>query len=103
MRTLQKVEKNFNPGLYIQGLVLTMYDRRNKLCGSVESDVREFFGHKVYETVIPRNVRVSEAPSHGKPILVYDTKCAGSLAYMQLASEMLRKEQMRIAGAMAQA
>ncbi len=103
MRTLQKVEKNFNPGLYIQGLVLTMYDGRNKLCGSVESDVREFFGHKVYETVIPRNVRVSEAPSHGKPILVYDTKCTGSLAYIQLASEMLRKEQMRIAGAMAQA
>ena len=103
MRTLQKVEKNFNPGLYIQGLVLTMYDRRNKLCGSVESDVREFFGHKVYDTVIPRNVRVSEAPSHGKPVLVYDTKCTGSLAYIQLASEMLRKERLRTAGAMAQA
>ncbi len=103
MRTLQKVEKNFNPGLYIQGLVLTMYDGRNKLCGSVETDVRGFFGHKVFDTVIPRNVRVSEAPSHGKPILVYDTKCSGSLAYIQLASEMLRKEQMRTAGAMAQA
>lgn len=101
MRTLQKVEKNFNPGLFIQGLVLTMYDKRNKLCGSVESDVREFFGHKVYDTVIPRNVRVSEAPSHGKPILVYDTKCSGALAYIQLASEMLRRERTRTAGAMA--
>lgn len=103
MRTLQKVEKNFNPGLFIQGLVLTMYDRRNKLCGSVEADVREFFGHKVYETVIPRNVRVSEAPSHGKPILVYDTKCTGAQAYIRLASEMMRRQRLMTSGRMAQA
>jgi chromosome partitioning protein len=68
-----------------------MYDRRNNLCGQVAEDVREYLGDKVYETVIPRNVRVSEAPSHGKPVLLYDHKCAGSEAYIHLAGEMLRR------------
>ncbi len=95
MRTLQRITRAFNASLEIQGLVLTMYDRRNKLCGSVENDVRGFFGDKVYRTVIPRNVRVSEAPSHGKPILVYDTRCQGAQAYIKLAGELLRRERQR--------
>ena len=82
----------FNPTLEIQGVVLTMYDKRNSLSDAVASDVRAYFGDKVYETVIPRNVRVSEAPSHGKPVLLYDLKCPGSRAYMQLASEVLKRE-----------
>jgi len=95
MRTLQRIRRAFNSTLEIQGLVLTMYDKRNKLCGSVEQDVRRFFGDTVYRTVIPRNVRVSEAPSHGKPILVYDMACQGSRAYMRLAGELLRRERQR--------
>jgi chromosome partitioning protein len=82
-----------NPGLTIQGVVMTMYDPRNNLSGQVMADVREFMGEKVYETVIPRNVRVSEAPSYGKPVLLYDLKCAGSQAYLKLASEVIRREQ----------
>ena len=98
MRTLQRIKRTFNSTLEIQGLVLTMYDRRNKLCGSVERDVRRFFGDKVYRTVIPRNVRVSEAPSHGKPILVYDTACQGAQAYIRLAGELLRRERQQSRG-----
>ena len=92
-RTIDRVRKAFNPGLEIQGLVLTMYDKRNKLSGHVEGDVRAFFGKKVYHTVIPRNVRVSEAPSHGKPVLLYDMRCTGAQAYLRLAGEVLRREQ----------
>ncbi|MFO1189348.1 MAG: ParA family protein [Alphaproteobacteria bacterium] len=92
LRTIDRVKRTFNPGLEIQGIVLTMFDRRNNLSGVVESDVRGFFGPKVYETVIPRNVRVSEAPSHGKPVLLYDLNCAGARAYVHLASEILRRE-----------
>ncbi len=92
VRTIERVRKAFNPGLEIQGIVLTMFDRRNNLSEAVESDVRNFFGDKVYKTVIPRNVRISEAPSHGRPVLVYDIKCAGSRAYLSLASEVLRRE-----------
>jgi len=92
LQTIDAVRARFNPGLEIQGVVLTMYDKRNSLSDAVASDVRSFFGEKVYETVIPRNVRVSEAPSHGKPVLLYDLKCSGSRAYMQLASELLRRE-----------
>ncbi len=73
-------------------MVLTMYDPRNNLSGQVVSDVREFMGSKVFETMIPRNVRVSEAPSHGKPVLLYDLKCAGSQAYLRLASEVIQRE-----------
>ncbi len=90
--TIQRVRERFNPHLEIQGIVLTLYDRRNNLCKMVEADVRNYLGDKVYDTVIPRNVRVSEAPSHGKPALLYDMRCAGSQAYIKLASEMLRRE-----------
>ena len=90
--TLGRVRRAFNPRLDIQGIVLTMFDRRNNLCDLVAADVRAHLGSKVYETVIPRNVRVSEAPSHGKPVLLYDHRCAGSQAYIHLAGEMLRRE-----------
>ncbi|QQR68493.1 MAG: ParA family protein [Alphaproteobacteria bacterium] len=90
-RTIERVRVAFNPDLDIQGIVLTMFDRRNMLSDKVAADVREFFGDKVYETVIPRNVRVSEAPSHGKPVLIYDHRCPGSMAYMLLAREMLSR------------
>ena len=92
LRTIEQVKRSHNPGLEIQGIVLTMFDRRNNLSGMVEDDVRAFFGDKVYKTVIPRNVRVSEAPSHGRPVLVYDMGCAGSQAYLHLAGEVLRRE-----------
>ena len=82
----------FNPSLEIQGVVLTMADQRNNLTEQVAADVREHLGEKVYETVIPRNVRVSEAPSHGLPALVYDLRCAGSQAYIHLAGEVIRRE-----------
>ena len=93
LQTIDAVRGRFNPALEIQGVVLTMYDRRNGLSDAVSKDVRAYFGDKVYETVIPRNVRVSEAPSHGKPVLLYDLKCPGSRAYMLLAREMLRREE----------
>lgn len=92
VKTIDRVKKNFNPKLDIQGIVLTMFDKRNNLSDMVADDVRGFFGGKVYETVIPRNVRISEAPSHGKPVLLYDHKCAGSKAYIHLASEVLKQE-----------
>jgi len=97
VRTIDRVKRAFNPILEIQGVVLTMYDRRNNLSDMVAADVREHFGDKVYRTVIPRNVRVSEAPSHGKPVLVYDWRCAGSQAYIHLASEILRREKKAVA------
>jgi chromosome partitioning protein len=92
MRTVDRVRRAFNPHLSIQGIVLTMFDKRNKLSDLVASDVRAHFGEKVYETVIPRNVRISEAPSHGRPVLIYDFGCAGSQAYLHLAGEVLRRE-----------
>lgn len=92
IRVVELVNRSFNPGLEIQGIVLTMFDKRNNLCFQVEDDVREYLGDKVYDTVIPRNVRVSEAPSHGKPALLYDMRCSGAQAYIHLASEVLRRE-----------
>jgi chromosome partitioning protein len=92
VRTIDRVKRAFNPDLEIQGIVLTMYDTRNKLSSLVADDVRAYFGDKVYQTVIPRNVRVSEAPSHGKPVLLYDYRCSGSHAYMHLAGEVLKRE-----------
>ncbi|MGY8992774.1 MAG: ParA family protein, partial [Rhodospirillales bacterium] len=92
MRTVERIKRAFNPGLEIQGIVLTMFDRRNNLSDQVAADVREYFGDKVYNTVIPRNVRVSEAPSHGMPVMVYDMRCAGAQAYIHLASEVLQRE-----------
>lgn len=97
MRTIERVRKAFNPALEMQGIVLTMYDRRNNLSDMVARDVRQHLGAKVYETVIPRNVRVSEAPSHGKPVLVYDLASSGAQAYVHLASEMLKREEQRSA------
>lgn len=94
VKTIERVRKAFNPGLEIQGIVLTMFDRRNNLSGMVESDVREYFGAKVFKTVIPRNVRVSEAPSHGKPVLLYDLRSTGAQAYVHLAGEVLRRDKM---------
>ncbi|MFI4989238.1 MAG: ParA family protein [Alphaproteobacteria bacterium] len=90
--TIERVKRTFNPRLAIQGVVLTMYDKRNGLSELIAKDVREHLAGKVYQTVIPRNVRVSEAPSHGKPVLLYDLRCAGAQAYLQLASEVLRQE-----------
>jgi chromosome partitioning protein len=92
LKTVEQVKTTLNPGLTIHGIVLTMYDARNNLAGQVVADVREFMGDKVYETVIPRNVRVSEAPSYGKPVLLYDLKCIGSQAYLRLASEIIQRE-----------
>lgn len=92
IKTIELVRKRLNEKLSIHGVVLTMYDRRNKLTENIESDVREFLGEKVYQTVIPRNVRMSEAPSHGKPALVYDLNCTGSKAYLALAREVLKRE-----------
>jgi len=92
LRTVERVRTSLNPRLEIQGVVLTMFDQRNKLSDQVASDVRQHLGDKVYRTVIPRNVRISEAPSYGKPALVYDHKCAGSKAYMRLAAELIQRE-----------
>lgn len=92
LSTVDQVKKTLNAGLTIHGIVLTMYDSRNSLAAQVVADVRSFMGDKVYETVIPRNVRVSEAPSHGKPVLLYDLKCSGSQAYLKLASEVIQRE-----------
>jgi len=92
VKTIERVRTAFNPGLEIQGIVLTMHDKRNNLSDLVANDVREFFGDKVYDTVIPRNVRVSEAPSHGRPVLLYDIECPGSQAYLTLAGEVIHRE-----------
>lgn len=92
LKTVEKVRESLNPRLTIQGIVLTMADRRNKLCLQVEENVRSFMGSRVFKTVIPRNVRVSEAPSHGKPVLLYDLNCNGSRAYVALASELIKRE-----------
>src|SRR6201991_118418 len=92
LQTVEQVRSTLNPGLTIHGIVLTMYDARNNLAGQVVADVRGFMGDKVYQTVIPRNVRVSEAPSYGKPVLLYDLKCVGSQAYLRLASEIIQRE-----------
>lgn len=92
VKSVERVKKHFNPGLDIHGVVLTMYDPRNNLSSMVEEDVREHFGDKVYKTVIPRNVRLSEAPSYGLPAIIYDMKCAGAQAYIKLAKEVIRRE-----------
>ncbi len=94
LKTVEQVKAALNPRLGIHGVVLTMFDPRNNLSNQVVDDVRRYMGQKVYDTVIPRNVRVSEAPSHGKPALLYDFKCAGSQAYLKLASEVIARERM---------
>ncbi len=92
LSTVEQVKHTLNRDLTIHGIVLTMYDARNNLAGQVVADVRQHMGAAVYDTIIPRNVRVSEAPSHGKPALLYDLKCAGSQAYLKLASEIIQRE-----------
>ena len=92
MKTIDQVRESINNRLTIQGIVMTMYDRRNNLSDQVVADAREHLGKLVYETIIPRNVRVSEAPSFGKPVLLYDVNCAGSQAYLKLASEVIQRE-----------
>ena len=87
--TIETIKSNLNPSIELEGVVLTMFDKRNSLSGLVEDDVRGHFKEKVYKTVIPRNVRISEAPSHGKPVLLYDTSCVGSQAYISLAKEVI--------------
>jgi chromosome partitioning protein len=98
LKTVESVREQLNPDLTIHGVVLTMYDARNNLSGQVVADVREFMGRKVYDTIIPRNVRVSEAPSYGKPVLVYDLKCSGSEAYLRLATEIIQREKQMAVG-----
>jgi chromosome partitioning protein len=97
LETVNQVRRTVNPRLDIQGIVLTMFDARNNLAQQVVNDVRSHLGEKVYHTLIPRNVRVSEAPSYGKPAILYDLKCAGSQAYLQLASEVIQRERQRLA------
>ena len=98
LKTVEQVKTTLNPQLTIHGIVLTMYDSRNNLANQVVADVRQFMGRKVYDTVIPRNVRISEAPSYGKPVLVYDLKCVGSEAYLRLATEIIQREKELRAG-----
>ena len=92
LQTVEQVRTTLNPNLSIHGIVLTMFDSRNNLSNQVVADVRQFMGAKVYNTMIPRNVRISEAPSYGKPVLVYDLKCVGSEAYLKLATEVIQRE-----------
>ena len=92
MKTFDLIKINFNKDIKLQGILLTMYDKRNKICEMVAADVRSHFGKKVFNTVIPRNVRVSEAPSYGQPVLMYDISCPGSQAYASLAGEIINQE-----------
>jgi chromosome partitioning protein len=97
LRTVDLVRGGLNPALEIQGVVLTMYDKRNNLSDQVAGEVRSFFGAKVYQTVIPRNVKLSEAPSFGLPAILYDHRCSGSEAYIMLAQELMQRERERAA------
>ena len=93
MKTIDRIKLNLNPDLKIEGILLTMYDKRNKLSSQVEKEARDYFKEKVYSTVIPRNVRLSEAPSHGVPVLIYDKSCPGSKSYFKFTDEFLRKKE----------
>jgi chromosome partitioning protein len=101
LKTIERVRVSLNPELEIQGIILTMFDKRNNLSDEVAADVRAHLGDKVYQTVIPRNVRISEAPSHGLPALVYDLRCPGSQAYIKLAGELIQRERARFSGPLA--
>tara|TARA_B100001029_G_C14857171_1_gene337058 strand:- start:6 stop:719 length:714 start_codon:yes stop_codon:yes gene_type:complete len=92
MKTIERIKSNLNPSLMIRGILLTMYDKRNKLSGEVELEARNYFKEKVYQTVVPRNVRLSEAPSHGLPVLIYDKSCPGSKAYYNFTDEFLNQD-----------
>ena len=97
LKTVQHIRKTQNPKLEIHGILLTMYDQRNKISGLVAKDVRKYLGNKVYQTIIPRNVKLSEAPSHGVPALIYDRNCQGSQAYINLAGEMISRDYAKVA------
>jgi len=92
MKTIERIKNNLNPKLSIRGILLTMYDRRNKLSGEVEKEARNYFKEKVYQSVVPRNVRLSEAPSHGVPVLIYDKACSGSKSYFSFTEEFLNQD-----------
>ena len=92
VKTIDRIKIKLNPELYIRGVLLTMFDKRNKLSAEVDAEARKFFKNKVYQTVIPRNVRLSEAPSHGTPVLIYDKMCSGSKSYLSFAEEFLKQE-----------
>ena len=92
MKTIERIKSNLNPSLEIRGILLTMFDKRNKLSGQVEIEARNYFKEKVYSTAVPRNVRLSEAPSHGIPVLMYDKSCPGSKSYFNLTEEFLDQE-----------
>ena len=92
MKTIERIKNNLNPELIIRGILLTMYDKRNKLSSQVEKEARQYFQDKVYQTVVPRNVRLSEAPSHGVPVLIYDKNCPGSKSYFSFTEEFLNQE-----------
>ena len=92
MKTIDRIKNNLNPDLFIRGILLTMYDKRNKLSGEVEKEARDYFKEKVYQTVVPRNVRLSEAPSHGIPVLIYDKTCSGSKSYFSFTDEFINQE-----------
>ena len=91
LRTVEKVKENLNPNLFLEGVILTMFDSRNRLSEDVVNDAREHLGEKVFKTIIPRNVRLSEAPSHALPAIIYDQKCLGSVAYIDLAKELITR------------
>ena len=99
MKTIQRIKNNLNPELSIRGILLTMYDRRNKLSGEVEKEARNYFKEKVYQTVVPRNVRLSEAPSHGVPVLIYDKLCPGSRSYFSFTDEFLNQDKLVVTAA----
>ncbi len=92
MKTIDRIKNNLNPNLFIRGILLTMYDKRNKLSSEVEREARDYFKEKVYRTVVPRNVRLSEAPSHGVPVLIYDKTCSGSKSYFSFTDEFINQE-----------
>jgi len=92
MKTIERIKNNLNPELSIRGILLTMYDRRNKLSGEVEKEARNYFKEKVYQSIVPRNVRLSEAPSHGVPVLIYDKSCPGSKSYFNFTEEFLNQD-----------
>ena len=92
MKTIERIKNNLNPKLSIRGILLTMYDKRNKLSGEVEKEARDYFKEKVYQTVVPRNVRLSEAPSHGMPVLFYDKSCPGSKSYFNFTHEFINQD-----------
>ena len=94
MKTIDRIKNNLNPDLFIRGILLTMYDKRNKLSSEVEREARDYFKEKVYQTVIPRNVRLSEAPSHGLPVLIYDKTCSGSKSYFSFTDEFINQEKL---------